>query len=55
MDVLKNLAPGLFLLAAILMAVVGVRSQRGQVTPARITIYAAILSLVALWGLFGPR
>jgi uncharacterized membrane protein len=54
MDILTNLAPALFLIAAGLMAIVGVRSQQGNRTPRRITFYAIGLSLLGLIGILFP-
>lgn len=53
-EALKNLAPGLFLLAAILMGIVGVRTQQGKTTPRRITIYAILFAVLGFVGIFGP-
>ena len=55
MEVLTRLAPGLFLLAAGLMAVVGVRTQQGKGTPRRITAYAIVLALLGIVGIFAPN
>ena len=54
MEVLTRLAPGLFLLAAGLMAVVGVRTQQGKGTPRKITAYAILLVLLGLVGILLP-
>jgi uncharacterized membrane protein len=54
MEILRTLAPGLFLLAAIVMAAVGVRSQQGKKTPTRITAYAVVIAILGLIGIFGP-
>ena len=54
MEVLTKLAPGLFLLAAGLMAVVGVRTQQGKDTPRKITAYAIALALLGLVGILLP-
>ena len=55
MEILTNLAPGLFLLAALLLAVVGVRSQQGKTTPRRIIAYAVLIAGLGFVGILGAN